>query len=40
MSTSSLHARRCLIMEKGTIVKEVEPLSLEDPEVARRYLAI
>ena len=33
-------ARRCLIMEKGTIVNEVEPLSLEDPEVARRYLAI
>jgi branched-chain amino acid transport system ATP-binding protein len=33
-------ARRCLIMEKGAIVNEVEPLSLEDPEVARRYLAI
>jgi ABC-type branched-subunit amino acid transport system ATPase component len=33
-------ARRCLIMQKGTIVNEVEPLSLEDPEVARRYLAI
>jgi ABC-type branched-subunit amino acid transport system ATPase component len=33
-------ARRCLIMEKGAIVNEVEPPSLEDPEVARRYLAI
>ena len=33
-------ARRCLIMEKGTIVNEVGPLSLEDPEVARHYLAI
>jgi ABC-type branched-subunit amino acid transport system ATPase component len=33
-------ARRCLIMEKGAIVNEVEPLSLGHPEVARRYLAI
>lgn len=33
-------AHRCLVMEKGAIVDEVEPGSLEDPEVARRYLAI
>ena len=33
-------AHRCLVMEKGAIVDEVDPISLEDPEVARRYLAI
>jgi ABC-type branched-subunit amino acid transport system ATPase component len=33
-------ANRCVIMEKGTIVTEVQPSQLETPELAQRYLAI
>lgn len=33
-------ANRCIIMEKGSVVAEVEPARLEDPEFAQRYLAI
>lgn len=33
-------ATRCLVMEKGLIVDEISPQTLEDPEVARKYLAI
>jgi urea ABC transporter ATP-binding protein UrtE len=33
-------ANRCVIMEKGTIVTEVQPSQLETPEFAQRYLAI
>jgi urea ABC transporter ATP-binding protein UrtE len=33
-------ANRCVIMEKGSIVTEVQPSQLETPELAQRYLAI
>jgi ABC-type branched-subunit amino acid transport system ATPase component len=33
-------ANRCIIMEKGSVVAEVEPVQLEDPEFSQRYLAI
>lgn len=33
-------ATRCMVMEKGMIVDEISPQTLEDPEVARKYLAI
>lgn len=33
-------AHRCLVMEKGAIVAELQPDALEDPDVAARYLAI
>ena len=33
-------AQRCLVMEKGAIAKEISPQELDDPEVARRALAI
>ncbi len=33
-------ANRCIIMEKGSVVAEVEPAQLEDPEFSQRYLAI
>ena len=33
-------AKRCLVMEKGAIAKEISPQELDDPEVARRALAI
>jgi ABC-type branched-subunit amino acid transport system ATPase component len=33
-------ANRCVIMEKGTIVTEVQPSQLETLEFAQRYLAI
>jgi urea transport system ATP-binding protein len=33
-------ADRCIIMEKGSIVTELEPAQLETPEFAHRYLAI
>jgi urea ABC transporter ATP-binding protein UrtE len=33
-------AQRCLVMEKGAIAREIAPQELDDPEVARRALAI
>jgi branched-chain amino acid transport system ATP-binding protein len=36
----TLCADRCLLMEKGTIVQEIAPETLNDPDVARRALAI
>jgi urea ABC transporter ATP-binding protein UrtE len=33
-------AQRCLVMEKGTIVSTLDPQDLNDPEVARKALAI
>ena len=33
-------AQRCLVMEKGSITIELSPRELEDPDVARRTLAI
>jgi urea transport system ATP-binding protein len=33
-------AQRCLIMDKGTIVAEIAPSDLSDPETARKYLSI
>jgi branched-chain amino acid transport system ATP-binding protein len=33
-------ADRCLVMDKGTIVASILPQELDDPETARRYLAI
>lgn len=33
-------ATRCLVMEKGAIVEEVDPRALQDPDVAAKYLAV
>jgi urea ABC transporter ATP-binding protein UrtE len=33
-------ADRCLVMDKGTVVASILPQELDDPETARRYLAI
>lgn len=33
-------ADRCIVLDKGQIVAEIEPQSLDDPETAKRYLAI
>jgi ABC-type branched-subunit amino acid transport system ATPase component len=33
-------AQRCLIVEKGTIVAEIDPQSLIDPAVSARWLAV
>lgn len=33
-------AQRCIVMEKGTIVSSLDPKDLDDPEVARKALAI
>jgi urea ABC transporter ATP-binding protein UrtE len=33
-------ADRCLIMDKGAVVAEIEPQELDDPEAAARHLAI
>ena len=33
-------ADRCLVMDKGAIVERIRPSDLDDPEVARKYLAI
>ncbi len=33
-------AHRCFVMDKGSIVTEVSPKGLEDPEFARQYLAV
>lgn len=33
-------ASRCLVMDKGIIVDDIAPHMLEDPEIARKYLAI
>ena len=33
-------AQRCYVMDKGTIVDQIEPQALADDEVMRRYLAI
>lgn len=33
-------AQRCLVMEKGTIVSSLDPKDLDNPEVARKALAI
>ena len=33
-------AERCYVMEKGSIVDEVEPTALADPVMVRRYLAV
>ena len=33
-------AERCYVMEKGSIVDEVEPTALADPVLVRRYLAV
>ena len=33
-------ADRCLVMDKGAIVATIAPEELDDPETARRYLAI
>ena len=33
-------AHRCLLMEKGAITREFQPYELDDPDIARRALAI
>jgi urea transport system ATP-binding protein len=33
-------AERCYVMEKGSIVDEIEPTALADPVLVRRYLAV
>ena len=33
-------AHRCVVMEKGAITSTLAPRDLEDPEIARRALAI
>lgn len=33
-------ADRCLVMDKGAIIAEIEPMALKDPQVAKKYLAI
>jgi branched-chain amino acid transport system ATP-binding protein len=33
-------ADRCLVMDKGAIIAEIEPLALKDPQVSEKYLAI
>ena len=33
-------ADRCLVMDKGTIIAEIEPMALKDPQVSKKYLAI
>jgi len=33
-------ADRCLVMDKGAIIAEIEPLALKDPQVSKKYLAI
>jgi urea ABC transporter ATP-binding protein UrtE len=33
-------ADRCIVLDKGQIIAEIEPQSLDDPETAKRYLAI
>ncbi len=33
-------ADRCLVMDKGAIIAEIEPAALKDPKVAKKYLAI
>ena len=33
-------ADRCLVMDKGAIIAEIEPGALKDPQVAKKYLAI
>jgi len=33
-------AQRCLLMEKGAVTEELAPADLDDPEVARRALAV
>jgi urea transport system ATP-binding protein len=35
-----LAARRCLVMDKGSIVASLSSEELGDPEIASRYLAI
>jgi branched-chain amino acid transport system ATP-binding protein len=33
-------ADRCLVMDKGAVVATITPQELDDPEIAKRYLAI
>lgn len=33
-------ADRCLVMDKGSVVASISPKDLDDPETAKRYLAI
>ena len=33
-------ADRCIVLDKGQIIAEIKPQSLNDPETAKRYLAI
>jgi urea ABC transporter ATP-binding protein UrtE len=33
-------ATRCIVMDKGAIVAEIDPQELDDPAVAKRYLAV
>jgi branched-chain amino acid transport system ATP-binding protein len=33
-------ADRCIVLDKGTIVAEIAPDDLNDPQIAKRYLAI
>jgi branched-chain amino acid transport system ATP-binding protein len=33
-------ADRCMVMDKGSIVATIAPQELDDPEIAKRYLAI
>lgn len=33
-------ATRCIVMDKGAIVAEIDPKELDDPAVAKRYLAV